>query len=971
MEHDLRERLKELTCLRRIQHLLDGEPTVDDLCREVTALLPPAMQFPDVARATVVLDGHTWGEPAGPSATGASLGADIVAAGTVRGRLTVRYATDLPFILPEEQNLLDSIAHSVGLWLDHSESEAMLRASEARHRHIFEAAGTGLWEEDFSGVWEMLDELRAAGIADLRQHLVDHPDLVASAARRLKVLHVNRAVLGMLRIDDPGDPTAFERVLSHIDLEVFREEMIALAEGRRRFETETVGRTLDGEALHLWLTLNVPESRHEPVVVSTVDITPRKRAEVALRTAEALYQTVFDVSLDGLAVFDPQFRIVLANRRSAEMSGYDRPEELYGRKMIELIAPEDRQRVVRETLAQLESGVAAGEGLGLRRDGTTFPAEFALVRLPAGEGESAGMLVGVSRDITARRRAEEALAEERNSLAHRVAERTAALSRVNAELAQAVRAKDEFLASMSHELRTPLNAILALSEGLLEQIRGPLNERQEASLRTIESSGHHLLSLINDILDLSKIEAGRLETQLEEVSLAEVCEASLAFVRETARKKGLQIAVRLNDQLARVQADPKRLKQMLVNLLSNAVKFTEPGGRVSLEVERDPREEIVRFAVSDSGIGISTEGMARLFQPFTQLDSSLSRLHEGSGLGLALVRRLAELHGGSITVESQVGVGSRFVLTLPDRPAPASAAPAVARPEEAPAPAPPPRSALLVEDSESAAEQLCRYLGEIHVHSVVHPQGEGAVAAACRFGPDLIFLDLLLPDLSGWEVLSQLKSDPRARGIPVVIASVLDERARGLAAGAAEFLVKPVSRDALRHALAAVATGGRGAHEALVIARPPVPPSTGLRILLAEDNEVNIRAVGDYLEDRGFQVSVARNGREAVERAAEVRPDVILMDIQMPEVDGLEATRRLRGDRATAAIPIIALTALAMPGDRERCLAAGADEYLTKPVRLKGLVDRIERLAHRKATDETPPTARPQGSSAAGAEPPE
>ncbi|NTV62325.1 MAG: response regulator, partial [Oscillochloris sp.] len=398
------------------------------------------------------------------------------------------------------------------------------------------------------------------------------------------------------------------------------------------------------------------------------------------------------------------------------------------------------------------------------------------------------------------------------------------LRQANAELAHAARAKDEFLANMSHELRTPLNAILGLSEALLEQVRGPLSPRQQESLRNIEASGQHLLALINDILDLSKVEAGRLELQIEPVMVAEVCHASMLFIKEQSSRKLLQLAFRLNNQLAEITADPRRLKQMLVNLLSNAVKFTPAGGQVDLEVDADEAAGTIRFMVRDSGIGIAPHDLAWLFQPFKQLDSSLSRQHEGTGLGLALVRRLAELHGGSVAVESALGKGSCFTISLPY---------------------------------------------------------EQPLAAATE--PDPLYLHANME-----------RQTPK----------------------------KPA--------------------EAFADA------SSSVRILLVEDNEVNIVAISDYLQARGYELVIARNGQEALRRAGEQSIDLILMDIQMPEMDGLEATRRLRDIPAYAAVPIIALTALAMPGDRERCLAAGANEYLTKPVSLRGLADLIERMRPRR-----------------------
>ncbi len=421
-----------------------------------------------------------------------------------------------------------------------------------------------------------------------------------------------------------------------------------------------------------------------------------------------------------------------------------------------------------------------------------------------------------------RQQAQTALEHERASLAQRVEERTLELSIANAELARANRLKDEFLANMSHELRTPLNAILGLSEALLEQTRGPLNEHQLRSLRTVHGSGYHLLDLINDILDLSKIEAGRLELQLDWVPVEPLCQASLLFVKQVAHKKRISVSLTLADKSLGVQVDTRRLKQILVNLLSNAVKFTPEGGQVGLEVATDDKRQVVCFTVWDTGIGIAQEDIARLFKPFVQVDSSLSRQQEGTGLGLALVSRLAELHGGSVAVESDdvPGRGSRFTVTLPWQ-----------RPPKA------------------------------------------------------------------------VEAGRPAEAVPE--ATVVQ-------------------------------------HAPVVEDTPPRPGAEPPLVLLAEDNEATLFAMVDYLEDKGYRVVVARHGAEAIDRARQERPALILMDAQMPVMDGLEATRRIRADPELAGIPIIALTALAMRGDRERFLAAGATDHLTKPVSLNVLIQAIE-----------------------------
>jgi signal transduction histidine kinase/CheY-like chemotaxis protein len=425
--------------------------------------------------------------------------------------------------------------------------------------------------------------------------------------------------------------------------------------------------------------------------------------------------------------------------------------------------------------------------------------------------ENTRLYTSVQQELTERKRAEKALAAERALLAQRVEERTAELSAANAELERAARLKDEFLASMSHELRTPLNTILGMAEVLHENVYGEINEEQQRVVSYVEESGRHLLDLINDILDVAKIEAGKTELLITPVSVGDVCQTSLLFIKQTAHQKQIKIISDFDDRVGTIQVDERRLKQILVNLLSNAVKFTPEGGQIGLKVKGNEAQRVVHFTVWDTGIGIAKENMGRLFKPFVQIDSSFSRQHGGTGLGLSLVYRLTEMHGGGVSLESTMGQGSRFTVSLP------------------------------------------------------------------------------------WQS---------------VIEEGLDEYGQR-----------------------------NGGPERQEREKPLLHPNN---ILLAEDNETNIATISDYLRSRGYLVIVARNGSEAIERIEEEKPDLILMDIQMPGVDGLEAIRRIRTNEDLANIPIIALTALTIPGDRERCLAAGADEYLSKPVSLEQLEDIIE-----------------------------
>lgn len=541
-------------------------------------------------------------------------------------------------------------------------------------------------------------------------------------------------------------------------------------------------------------------------------------------------------------------------------------------------------------------------------------------------------VVGSESDITSRKQTEQELIK--------INER---LILTNAELQRATRLKDEFLANMSHELRTPLNAILGLSEGLQESVFGSINPQQEKAIATIERSGRHLLELINDILDLSKIESGKLELQLEPVSIKHLVDSTLPFVRQQALQKNIQLTVNISDILGQIIIDELRICQVLINLLNNAIKFTPEGGSVCLSVTQEDTNLVI--SVIDTGIGIALEDQSKLFLPFVQLDTKLSRQYTGTGLGLALVRRLVDLHNGVVSVDSELGKGSCFTVKLPYyQPKFANLPHLVSFPQCSITPEN--KKVLIIEDTPTAAEQVKRYLDEIGMEAVIYPQGEGAISQIISYKPALIILDILLPNISGWEVLTSIKSHPETQSIPVIIVSVVDEKSHGLELGATEYLVKPINRQKFHdviHKLSQPITPNIDINS-INISKNITTEKESHLILIVEDNEANIDTIYNYLESRGYRLLVAQNGTDAIALTKTNIPDLILMDIQMPKMDGIEATRLIRSDPNCQDIPIIALTGLAMPGDQEKCLQAGANEYLTKPVRLKQLAAMIEKL---------------------------
>jgi PAS domain S-box-containing protein len=643
-----------------------------------------------------------------------------------------------------------------------------------------------------------------------------------------------------------------------------------------------------------------------------VDITELMEAEEALRRNEAELRALFAAMKDVIVVFDAAGRYLKIAPTNPDLL-YRPAEEMLGKSLHEVM-PADQadhllaciQRVVRtRQMNNIEYSVLIDD-----RELWFTAAVYPLFE---------DYVVWVARDITERKQAEKELLRSRDEL-----------TQANLALEKAAHLKDEFLASMSHELRTPLTGILGLTEVLQKTVYGPLNDKQLQTLRTIEESGRHLLNLINDILDLSKIEAGKLELQMATVGVDEVCQASLRLIKQMAQAKRQNVMYTASPTGVALQADMRRLKQILVNLLSNAVKFTPAGGELGIEVQGDPAEGLVHFTVWDKGIGIAPEALPKLFKPFVQLDSRLSREYSGTGLGLALVRRLAEMHGGHVGVQSTPGQGSRFTVTLPWR------APTSPLRKSGTGPL---RQSLTVEGREIEAEQLTRHLADLGIANIVHPRAEGAVELATRVRPGIILVDANLPGKDGWSVLTALKANPDTRDIPVVMMVETDDPPQ--AGGLAGCLVKPYTLTDLRAQLErATVQVPLGTAPVLIVEAAPHKPL----ILLVEDNRTNIDLMSAYLSNHHFNFIVAHNGREAVQLAQTAGPDLILMDIQMPKMDGLEATRQIRAlaNTPAARVPIIALTALAMPGDRERCLAAGADDYLSKPVKMDDLIHTIQ-----------------------------
>lgn len=478
------------------------------------------------------------------------------------------------------------------------------------------------------------------------------------------------------------------------------------------------------------------------------------------------------------------------------------------------------------------------------------------------------------------------------------------------ELQAASNAKSDFLAAMSHELRTPLNAIIGFSELLGEDDEEPLEARTVATYsKHIHESGLHLLELVNDVLDLARVEAGRLDLKPVEFELDDLVRQTVASLQPLADQKHQTVTLTLAPMT--VDADPSRVRQVVLNLLSNAIKFTGAGGAIQLALRGDGPDDAL-LTVTDTGRGISPTDLGLIFEAFQQGDGGIGPAHhEGTGLGLALTKQLVEAHGGSVAVESTVGVGSTFTMRLPIR-----------RPVAVVGVAPPVmlggRPTVLVIEDDPAAQELLR----------VHLEGDGYTVLAASTGreglawvrqarPDAVLLDILLPDMDGWEILRRLKEDPATRAIPVMVVSVVDDRQLGLALGAIDYFVKPISRDPLLEALARLTFTTK------------VRTRTVTVLVIDADPDASAR-YRQLLEPDGFQVISAVNGDSGRRRALDDQPDLIILDTELPDVDGFELTAALRHDPLTATIPVWITTPAALEADAKARLNGNVQGVLAR-----------------------------------------
>jgi signal transduction histidine kinase/DNA-binding response OmpR family regulator len=554
----------------------------------------------------------------------------------------------------------------------------------------------------------------------------------------------------------------------------------------------------------------------------------------------------------------------------------------------------------------------------------------------------------------------ERLQASRAELEARVEERTREVAEKSRALEVASRHKSEFLANMSHELRTPMNAIIGYSEMLQEDARAQHLDSMVPDLEKIQGAAHHLLGLINGVLDLSKIEAGKMELYLEEVDVGGLVAEVASTMGPVIARGGNRLAIDAPDRLGRVRTDVTKVRQCLFNLLGNAAKFTS-GGVVTLEVAREAgaTADLLRLTVRDQGIGMSPAQVDRLFRPFTQADASTTRRFGGTGLGLTITRRFVELLGGTIEVESEEGRGSAFTVRLPAaaaRPIATSVAPteaaapeAVAQPagwrrREAPV-------ILVIDDDPDVRAIMERLLRRDGYRPVLASGGVEGLELARRLRPAAITLDVLMPGMDGWSVLSALKADPELAATPVVMCTIADDRRRAYALGAADFLTKPLDR----------------AHLSALLRRH-VRPGTAGAVLVVDDDPLVRRLAREVLEREGWAVAEAVDGRAALAQVQEVRPQLVILDLMMPQMDGFEFIEQFRASEAWRAIPVVVVTAKDLTAAERHRLSGSVSRILAKGAHpLAEVLGQLRELIDEGAATPAGPAAQAPGQTPAGA----
>jgi PAS domain S-box-containing protein len=802
-------------------------------------------------------------------------------------------------VLIKERMTVSILERTIRYAVERKRTESALRHTEEMYRSLIESLPINVFRKDAQGQFVFANQLYCD---ELHKRL---EDLVG-------------------RTDFAFFPPELAEKYRRDDQRVMRE--------RRVVEDIEAHHTPDGQRIHVQV-MKAPATDAKGNVVGTQcmfwDVTARVAAEDALQHSHARFKKLFDANIIGIMLADLSGRVLEANDAYLALTGYTRDDLLAGRlRWDKLTPPEYRELDLKAIDSLNRTGVSPPwEKQYIRKDGSRVPVMLGVSMLDNSTSECICFVV----DMTEQKQAE------------------AQLLRAKEEADSANQSKSLFLANMSHEIRTPMNAIIGLTELVLDSALTP---QQRDNLSAVAESAESLLSLINHILDFSKIEAGKLELDNVEFSLRTMVAGALKTLSLAAHRKGLELVGDIRPDVPdRLIGDVVRLRQIVMNLLGNAIKFTDAGEvvlRVAVSNHNDSLMEL-KFDVSDTGIGIPENRQHAIFEAFEQVHTSINRKYGGTGLGLSITSKLAQMMGGRVWLKSEPGHGSTFFVTSHVRQSPSeiSALPTSPAPLDG-------LRVLIVDDNATSRQQLMDLLSAWRLRPLAVDGAKEAINALKRIrksadaGFAFTLIDAQMPNVDGFELAKQIRADFSDRAGHLLIMLSSPDRAAELArcdqAGLEAPINKPINESELLDTLMSLRLGAGDETAPTLPARIVEIARKSLRVLLVEDSLFNQKLGIALLEKRGHQVAVANNGREAVEIFFRQPFDRVLMDVQMPEMDGLEAMQviRQREARIGSHVPIIAMTAQALSGDRERCLAAGMDEYLTKPIRSDLMYETLE-----------------------------
>jgi len=794
-----------------------------------------------------------------------------------------------------------------------------MKQSQERYQYLFDSSPISIWEEDFSGAFFYIQELKKRGVKDFRKYFSENVDEAVLCSNKVKILDVNRATLDMFGAKNKNDLiTNLGQIFTEDSFKTFIIQLAHIAEGKKLFEGECINKTIDGKEINVvlrWTPIKGYEHDYSRVLVNIIDVTETKQIEHDQIISEEKYRKMFELSPESIILIDNKGVIIDINHRVTDWLGYN-AELIKGKTIMELPFIDKRNKVLMikqfrsrqkgETVQpyELEFITKAGEvRIGRILGTTTTESDFTYNLL---------MVMDVTESVEVKetlRKAKEA-AED------------------------ATRAKADFLASMSHEIRTPMNGVI----GMAELLAGTeLNTEQREFVEIIRASGDSLLTIINDILDFSKIESQKMELEEKPFEIRTCIEETFDLVSTKAAEKKLDLLYFIKpDVPVSIYGDITRLRQILVNLVNNAIKFTEKG-EIYIEVDRLTKRRnsiALKFSVRDTGIGIPEDKQNRLFKSFSQVDSSTTRKYGGTGLGLAICKQLSELMGGNIWVESEEGKGSTFHFTILEKPAPQVSKTYLADK----VPELKGKHILIVDDNETNRLILllqCKQWGLIP--KTVSSGLEALEELKRNTKYDLAILDMQMPEMDGLELGKKIRGMKKTEKLPLLMLSSLGVNPSLENDNIIDlFLPKPVKQSNLFDAI--MKCLGEEAIEKFTQSHikqldETLADKIPLNILVAEDNAINQKLALKVLEKMGYAAQIASNGVKVLKALESQKYDLIFMDVQMPEMDGLEATARIIEKYTEDRPRIIAMTANAMQGDKERCLEAGMDDYISKPIR--------------------------------------